>query len=191
MISSGSIWAICAASPSRRRPASASTSASQPPCRSFCSRVSTLPRISCHLQIAAEVQQLRPPPQTARADRRPLGQLVERRAAGRNQDVARRRPLGHRRQTQPRRCDRRQVFEAVYGQIDAAIQQGKLDFLGEKPLPADRLQRLMLSISRRGDGNHVHFDPALPQFRGNPLGLPAGQCATTVPSLKGMGGIRG
>ena len=60
---------------------------------------------------------------------------------GQNQCVARRPPLGHRRQTQPRRRGGRQVLEAVYGQIDAAIQQGELNLLGEDSPPADLLDR--------------------------------------------------
>ena len=56
--------------PSRRRPAQASTSASNPPASSLARRVSTLPRMGANVAPGEERRQLRHPPHAARADGR-------------------------------------------------------------------------------------------------------------------------
>ena len=124
-----------------------------------------------------------------RCRRCPVGQLVERCAAGGNQNVARRRPFGHGRQTQPRRRDGRQVLEAVYGQIDAAVEQRKLDFLGENPL-ARRWPRSPRAVDRPSWRSGT-ISTSIPRCRNCAATHSACQRANAlprVPSRRGMGG---
>ena len=91
------------------------------------------------LQVGPAVEHLRPAAQAARADRRAFGQVVEPRGASRDTNAS---PVGPRGGTATSSsCGSGivgQVFEAVNGDVRAAVEQRVLDGLREHAEPAHR-----------------------------------------------------
>ena len=112
-----------ASSPSRSKPARASTSASYSPRSSLASRVGTLPLMSsidrCGWR-ASNCERLRIEDVPMRA---PGGRCSSRLPGGGHQDVTRIGALQHRRQRQAVGQARGQVLEAVHRDVDRALQQ--------------------------------------------------------------------
>ena len=84
-------------------------------------------------------------------------------------------------QAKPRHGVRRQVFQAVDGQVDPPGEQLALKFLREEALAADRAQRRELLVAAGRHGNHFHFHARRPQLRRDPFGLPLRQHARSGP----------
>ena len=141
--------------PSRRRPASASSEAANSPPATLASRVCTLPRSSRDAQVRPAMQKLRLAPHRGGADdaRRPAGMsngsAADRRVAAgaKDQRVARILALQRAGQHDARRQCGFQVLQAVHREIDAAVHQRLVDFLGEQPLAADIGQPAVLHAS--------------------------------------------
>ena len=117
--------------PSRFSPAAASTMASYWPSSSLRRRVSRLPRTDSMTRsgrrrrnCAARRSELVPDLRARAADR----------PASADDGVARILALGNRRQHQPVGQFRRQILQAVHGEIGAAVEQRLFDLLREQPL---------------------------------------------------------
>ena len=130
-ISGGRISAMRSSHPSRFNPAAASTMASYWPSSSLRRRVSRLPRTDSISQIRPQLAQLRGAPQRTGAQ---LGARRQIRQPLAHHGVARIFALGHGGQHQALGQLRGQIFQAVDGQVGAAIQQRFFDFLGEQAL---------------------------------------------------------
>ena len=100
--------------------------------RAWFSRVSTFPRTPDDVQVGPGVEQLRPAPERAGADRRPVGQGVEGPVARGDQGVGH--VLAGRDGPQDQAVGPlgRQVLQAVDGDLDEPLEQGPLDLLGEQ-----------------------------------------------------------
>ena len=92
--------------------------------------------------------------------------------------VLRRSPWRHRGDGQPIRLPGLQVLVAVDGEVDRLVEQGLLDFLGEKPFAFEFFERLdLLPVTLRGEDVDVAGAPA--RFDEVPyvVGLLAGEIA--------------
>ncbi len=72
---------------------------------------------------------------------------------------------------------RRQILEAVNGNIHRAVKNSTLDFLGEQPRPANRSQRrVSVAVTVCLDLDECDIETGMIESKaiGNPLGLPAG-----------------
>ena len=135
---------IRAASPSRRRPAAASTSASNSPASSLRSRVSTFPRTGANRPRHHERRKLRDAPDAARADRRsprrgapaPPAKSVRADAVAQHARVARILARQHRGDVESLGQHGRHVLGAVHRKVDLAREQRVVDLLHEQPLAA-------------------------------------------------------
>ena len=95
-------------------------------------------------QIGPMMQQLRLAPHgrganhpVDRQTRKRIGRVERPAAMPKNQRIARVLALQRARQNDARRQAGFQIFQTVHGEIDAAIEHGLVDFLGEQPLAAD------------------------------------------------------
>ncbi len=127
------------AQPSRRRPAAASTMASNCPSSSLRRRVSRLPRMVSMTRSGRSGAQLRRAPQRTGADARASGKVVQACCppSRRGHPRAREWPAS----VKPVGQFGGHVLETVHGHIDATVEQRLLDFLGEQSLAADFGQR--------------------------------------------------
>ena len=82
------------------------------------------------LKIRPAIKELGLAPQTAGADDGAFGQLHKPLVFARNESVAGRAALRHGGERQTRDGERRQVLQAMDGNIDAAVEQRVLDGLG-------------------------------------------------------------
>ncbi len=94
------------------------------------------------------------------------------------QRIARIFALRDRGEDQARGQLRRHVLEAVHGQIDAAVEQRFLDFLGEKAFAADLRKRNILDLVAGGFDDFDARVSTLQQDSRNMLGLPQRELRT-------------
>ena len=135
-----------------------------------------------HLEIPTQVEQLGTAPQRAGSDPSPRGKVLEGSVDRGDQCIGNVLALGHRGEDQFLGPLRRQVLEAVDGDIHRAVKHGALDLLGEQPRAADRGQRRVLVAVTVGlDLDEPDIETGMKESKaiGNPLGLPAGQPAAT------------
>ena len=161
------------ASPRRLRPASASRIASYSPASSFCKRVSTLPRMSRTVtsgRACSNCDWRRRLPVPTRA---PLGSCSMAGSLVRDKGVARAFAWRNGGQAQAFDAFRRQVLQAVHGQIDSPVQQGSLNLFGEHALAAALGDGRRRAVTAGLDEDQFDGCTEFGQAGGDPFGLPA------------------
>ena len=114
------------------------------------------------------------PAKTAGSNTCAAGEFLELWAVG-NEYIARILTLRHSGEIDAIGQLKRYVFDAVHGDIDAAIQQRLVDFLGEQTLSSDvRQWHIQNFVACRLDGNQLdlHVRPASLDLTSSPGGLP-------------------
>ena len=131
------------------------------------------------IQVRAVVQKLGLAAKAAGSDSGTPGQLGKGWRLSADKDIADRLALGYCRQHQSGNRLGGKILQAVYGQVDAALKQGVLDFLGEYALTAECPDRTALSSIPRGRDRH--------KFDHQPQGLQTGGDPVSLPSRQGAG----
>ena len=125
-----SIRRCASAQPSRVSPAAASTIASYSPVVELSQPRVDVAANAGDVQIGPQVEQLRPPPQAAGADAGAGGKLGERLRDVRHQRVGDdSRAAAWPRAISPATCSRRQILQAVDGQVDSPAEDAPLGSL--------------------------------------------------------------
>src|SRR5258705_8616985 len=87
-------------------------------------------------------------------------------------------------QCQTRRQARWEILERVHRDVDAAVEQRILDFLGEKPLPLELVERpVHFRVAARLDDHDLRAHPLCGEAIPHPLRLPQRQRAAARPEL--------
>ncbi len=136
------------------------------------------------LKIRPEVKQLGLSAVAARADRGFLREVFERAEFRGDQHVATSRTLGNGCKAKLRRLFGGQILQAMHGGVDAAVEQGLLNFLGENALAAEGGQRIEPPVAAGRDEQHFDIHGARAQLFGDPIGLPSGECAAASSETK-------
>src|SRR5258705_14021849 len=87
-------------------------------------------------------------------------------------------------QCQTRRQARWEILERVHRDVDAAVEQRILDFLGEKPLPLELVERpVHFRVAARLDDHDLRTHPLCGEAIPHPLRLPPRQRAAARAEL--------
>src|SRR5258705_12029610 len=87
-------------------------------------------------------------------------------------------------QCQTRRQARWEILERVHRDVDAAVEQRILDFLGEKPLPLELVERpVHFRVAARLDDHDLRTHPLCGEAIPHPLRLPPRQSAAARAEL--------
>jgi hypothetical protein len=124
-------------------------------------------------QVGARDEQLCPPAEAGRADRRALGELVERAAVGRDQHVSGRGALGDAGDDQLRRPVGRHVLHRVDRRVELAVEHLLVEAADERAGFAQPVDELVAHlIAGRLDGDQFDRQPATAELFLDEAGLP-------------------
>ena len=130
------------------------------------------------LEIGPAMQDLGSPPQAARGNDGAGRELGERRMARRDEHVAGRSSRRHGGERKLRHDDRRQILEAVNGDLDPALEERVLDRLREDPFAAEAGERHGLHlVAGRLDQGELDAEAGMRRAQpiGDVMGLPERQ----------------